>query len=97
EEDEKGTDLATLKRRLAFRLSEYNGRRRIILLLDALNQLDDGHDLDWLPRSTGPNVRVVVTCVDDTSAPVDGGERVVLNALRSRAPTPFWIKLGALD
>lgn len=97
EEDETGTDLATLKRRLALRLSEYKGSRRIILLLDALNQLDEGHDLDWLPRSTGPNVRVVVTCVDDTSAPVDGREMVVLKALKSRAPTPFWIKLGALD
>ena len=97
EEEESGTDLASLKRRLAFRLSEYEGRRRVVLLLDALNQLDDGHDLDWLPRSAGPNVRVVVSCVDDDSAPAGGREAVVLNALKSRAPGPFWIKLGPLD
>ena len=97
EEEETGTDLPSLKRRLAFRLSEYAGRRRVVLLLDALNQLDEGHDLDWVPRAAGPNVRVVVSCVDDESAPAGSREAVVLNALKSRRPAPFWIKLGALD
>src|SRR5215831_8518314 len=96
-EEETGTNLASLKRRLAFRLVEYSGRRRIILLLDGLNQLDDGHDLDWLPPSVGPNVRVVVSCVNDELATAGGNQAVVLNALKSRRPAPFWIKLGALD
>lgn len=97
QEEETGTDLASLKRRLAFRLSHYEGGRRVILLLDALNQLDDGHDLDWLPQSAGPNVRAVVSCVEDDSAPAGGPEAVVLSALKSRRPAPLWIKLGGLE
>lgn len=96
-EEEMGTDLASLKRRLAFRLSEYEGEQRVVLLLDAINQLNDGHELDWLPHSAGANIRVVVSCVDDDSAPADSREAVVLNALKSRRPTPFRVNLGALD
>jgi tetratricopeptide (TPR) repeat protein len=97
EEEETGTDLASLKRRLAFRLSHYGGGRRVVLLLDALNQLDDGHDLDWLPPSAGPNVRMIVSCAENEAAPAGGSEAVVLNALRQRRPAPLWIKLGPLD
>lgn len=97
QETETGTDLASLKRRLSDRLSTYAGSRRLILLLDAVNQLDDGHDLDWLPSAAGPNVRVVVSCVDDPSLPASSPESVVLNALKSRRPLPLWIKLGELD
>jgi tetratricopeptide (TPR) repeat protein len=74
-----------------------SGGRRVVLLLDALNQLEAGHDLDWLPQSAGPNVRVVVSCADDDSAPTGGREAVVLNALKSRRPAPLWVKLGPLD
>jgi tetratricopeptide (TPR) repeat protein len=96
-EDEKGTDLASLKRRLPARLSEYDGRRRVVLLIDALNQLNDGHDLDWLPHSVGPNVRVIVSCVNDASAPADSREAVVWSALKARRPAPFWLEVASLE
>lgn len=39
---------------------------RLILILDALNQLEDSyqaHSLDWLPEEIAPNVRVVASCL----------------------------------
>ena len=56
------------------RLGDYAGERRIVILLDALNQLSDGHDLHWLPQRLGPSVRVVVSCVDDPAAKADSPE-----------------------
>jgi len=61
-------DFNSLCLRLAQRLGDYAGDRRIVILLDALNQLSDGHDLHWLPHRLGPSVRVIVSCVDDSSS-----------------------------
>jgi hypothetical protein len=43
-------DLESLKARFSSRVETYAGDRRIVLLIDAVNQLTDGHDLSWLPR-----------------------------------------------
>ena len=82
--------------RLAKRLGDFAGERRIVLLLDALNQLSDGHDLNWLPHRLGPGVRVVVSSVDDPAAKEDGPENKVLHALASRRPSPLRVPLGPL-
>ena len=82
--------------RLAKLLGDYAGERRIVLLLDALNQLSDGHDLNWLPRRLGPSVRVIVSCVDDPAAKEDSPENKVLRSLASRQPAPLRVPLGAL-
>lgn len=57
-------DFNSLCLRLAHRLGDYAGERRIVILLDALNQLSDGHDLQWLPTRLGPSVRLIISCVD---------------------------------
>jgi len=59
-------DFKSLCLRLAQRLGNYAGERRIVVLLDGLNQLSDGHDLVWLPTQLGPSVRVIVSCLDES-------------------------------
>ena len=42
---------------------------RVVLVLDAVNQFnetDNAHSMFWLPRELPPQVRVVVSCIDDT-------------------------------
>lgn len=105
-------DLNSLCLRLAQRLGDYEGERRIVVLLDALNQLTDGYDLQWLPTRLGPSVRVIVSCVEDaltsSHSPIERGkaanrpgegltpEQSVLHALKSRQPAPLPVQLGPL-
>jgi len=56
---------------LATRFEELLGqaaqRQRVVLILDALNQLDapdNAHTMFWLPRSLPPNARVVVSSIE---------------------------------
>lgn len=89
-------DFNSLCLRLAQRLGDYAGERRIVILLDALNQLSDGHDLQWLPTRLGPSVRIIVSCVEDAAAKADSAEQRVLNALAMRRPDPLRVPLGPL-
>jgi nephrocystin-3 len=46
---------------------------RLVLVLDALNQLETGegaHDLHWLPERVLPHVRVVASCLAGPAAPL---------------------------
>jgi tetratricopeptide (TPR) repeat protein len=55
---------AALDRCFARLLEEAAGRRRVVLLLDALNQLEPtprGRDLTWLPERWPANARLIVT------------------------------------
>lgn len=48
-------------------LAAAGARGRVVLVLDALNQLDSSADplwLDWLPRRLPANIRVIVSAVD---------------------------------
>jgi hypothetical protein len=96
EGQEPKRDFNSLCRRLAQRLGDYAGERRIVILLDALNQLSDGHNLQWLPARLGPGVRVIVSCVEDAAGKLDGPEQRVLRALASRQPAPLRVPLGPL-
>jgi len=89
-------DFNSLCLRLAQRLGDYAGERRVVILLDALNQLSDGHDLQWLPTRLGPGVRVIVSCIEDAAAKADSPEQRVLRALASRQPAPLRVPLGPL-
>ncbi len=82
EGEEPKRDFNSLCHRLAKRLGDYAGERMIVILLDALNQLTDGHDLVWLPHRLGPSVRVVVSCVDDS------GSRTGVPPVSSDVPAP---------
>jgi len=86
----EGRDFDGLCRQLTRRLAEYAGERRIVILLDAVNQLSDGHDLAWLPHRLGSSVRVVVSCVED------GSQQRVLHALDSRQLGYLSVSLGPL-
>jgi WD40 repeat protein len=66
EGQEPKRDFNSLCLRLAQRLGDYAGERRIVILLDALNQLSDGHDLVWLPQRLGPQVHIVISCVEES-------------------------------
>lgn len=108
--EEQKLDFQSLCQRLWDRLGDYAGERRIVILLDALNQLDDGYDLAWLPYRLGPSVRIVVSCVQDASSNEDGRDALrrvpnsdaptpaekVLTAIDSRHPKPKRIPLGPL-
>lgn len=92
-----GEDLENLKKRLAVRLESYDTGCRIVLIIDAVNQLTSGHDLSWLPLQLGSNVRIIISCIDDPSSSTDSPEERVMVALRGRFPEPYWIDLTPLD
>ena len=85
-------DLQALSTRLTKRLQNYNGDREIVLLIDAVNQLSDGRDLGWLPTQLGPQVRIMLSCVE-SDFPTES-EAQVLAALTIRKPC--WVKLPPL-
>jgi WD40 repeat protein len=95
-DEEPNRDFYSLCARLSKRLGQHAGPSRIVLLIDALNQLSDGHDLLWLPQRFGPEVRVVVSCVDDPAAKDGSPEQRVLKALGNRQPGSLRIPLGPL-
>ena len=84
------------RRRLASRLAQHAGRK-IVLIIDAVNQLTSGLDLEWLPSVLGPGVRVILSCIDDAGCPKDSAEARVLSTLRSRIPEVEWIDVGPLE
>ncbi len=105
-------DFNSMRIRLAQRLGDYSGERRIVILIDGLNQLSDGHDLVWLPDLLGPSVRVIVSCVDVAVIPKPsfiGRKKAadrpdedstfaerVLSALESRRPSVLFVSLRDL-
>ena len=96
EGEEPKRDFNSLCNRLRQRLGDYAGESRVVILIDALNQLTDGHNLVWLPHRLGASVRVVVSCVDDKAAKPNSPETRVLQALASRQPAPLRVPLGEL-
>ena len=62
---------------------------RVVLVIDAVNQLDEtdnAHSMFWLPWELPPQVKVVVSCIDD--APERGTEHTE-PVLRSLLPRPL--------
>jgi hypothetical protein len=70
-------------------LAEAGSKQRVVLVFDALNQLDatDGaHWLNWLPRDLPPSVRIVASVI----APLEGEqEHQTLAILRNRKDAWF--------
>ncbi|MHB8767364.1 MAG: DUF4062 domain-containing protein, partial [Deferrisomatales bacterium] len=89
EEDAPGEDLESLRKRLATRLEGYDAERRIVIVVDAVNQLAAGHDLRWLPARLGPNVRILLSCIRDLEAKPDTAEARTLDAIENRRPKPI--------
>lgn len=56
--------------------------RRVVLLVDAVNQLDEiggAQEMNWLPYDLPPSVKIVVSCIEEAER-----EESALNALRRR-------------
>src|SRR5262249_39924189 len=81
---------------LAVRLENYNGDPRIVLVIDAVNQLTEAPDLSWLPHRLGRQVRFILSCVADPSLPADSREARLVTGLRTRRPEPAWVDLRPL-
>lgn len=90
-------DIEDVKIRLASRLERYCGDRLVVVLIDGVNQLTDGHDLSWLPERLGESVRIVMSAIDDSAAPQTSPQARLMAALEQRVPTPAWVLLQALD
>ncbi len=57
--------LITTFRSFLFSIPE---NKRLVIIIDAINQLDEtGHpeELAWLPEELAPNVRIVLSCIDE--------------------------------
>ena len=66
--DENNWDIELLAKRFKYELREEN--RRTIIFLDALDQLSDVDsitEIEWLPTSLPPNVRLIISCTPSRS------------------------------
>jgi hypothetical protein len=71
--------LSSLFRQLITQVPE---DRRVLFVLDALNQLDEtdnAHALNWLPRKLPSHVKLIASCIDDPDR-----DEAVLEAFRQR-------------
>ncbi len=84
------TDLESLKTDLAQRLSRHNAGPRVVLLIDAVNQLATGHDLSWLPPVLGDEVRVVLSFVPSSSLLAAVAEHRTRPICRELEPLDGW-------
>ena len=82
-EDEVPEDTKTLITRFCEFLDKVPQGKRVLFVIDALNQMDEtdnAHAMHWLPRELPPQVKVVISCIDDP----DKTEQV-LEAFKQRA------------
>ena len=92
-EDEVKQDTRELCDQFREFLAKVPTDRRVVLVIDALNQLDEADNaqsLYWLPGQIPPPVRLIVSCIDDP----DRTDQPALAAMRSRQPQE--IKVGLL-
>ena len=82
-------DIHELRQTFAKFLKQAASMRKVVLVLDALNQLDErdyAHDLGWLPQSLPPGFRLIVSALDGDC----------LDTLRHRKPAIQEISIGPL-
>lgn len=66
-QEEIPQDVKELVKQFAALLKQVAGSRRVVLLIDALNQFDatdNAHSMYWLPDDLPPGVRVIVSSLD---------------------------------
>jgi hypothetical protein len=84
------TDVDELRKAFPAALEDAAGTRRVVLMLDAVNQLDPAHaahSMTWLPDPLPANVRVVLSALPGPA----------LDALRRRRSPPVEVELGLLQ
>ena len=92
-EDEIKQDTRELSEQFREFLGKVPADRRVVVVIDALNQLDEAdnaHSLYWLPGQIPPPVRLIVSCIDDP----DRADQPALATMRSRQLRE--IKVGLL-
>jgi WD40 repeat protein len=83
-------DPGLLRRGLSKWLEAASGKRPVLLVIDALNQLDPGHrshELDWLPLKLPSKVHLVVSTTAGRC----------LDVLRQRGPAGNLLEIGSLS
>ena len=83
-------DFDGLRQELPKLLEKAAGQRRVVLLIDAVNQLDSaygGPGMAWLPDHLPPDVRVILSSLQSPA----------LESLRARRQGPIEVTLPALD
>lgn len=88
------TDVPEEVAKLSVTFREFVGQvpadTRVLLVIDALNQLDEAdraQELYWLPAELPQQVKVIVSCITDVGAPASAGPssaQPVLEAFRGR-------------
>ncbi len=92
-DDEIKQDIRELSDQFRAFLDRVPAKRRVLLMVDALNQFDEtdnAHALYWLPSRIPLPVRLIVSCIDDPDRP----DQPTLVAMRRW--TPHVIKVGLL-
>ena len=92
-EEEIKQDVGELANQFGEFLGKVPGDLRVLLVFDALNQLDESdnaHSLYWLPRQLPLQVRLMVSCIVDPDRP----DQPTLSAMRRNEP--YEIKVGLL-
>jgi len=82
-------DYEQLRKTFLSFLEQAAGRRKVVLILDGLNQLDEtyrAHTLNWLPYPLPAGLKLIIT--------TQSGD--YLKALRQRKPPPIEITVGPL-
>lgn len=94
-DNEIPNDVTDLIARLPLSLERAAQETPVLLIIDAVNQLDptdDAHQFHWLPRELPDKVRIVVSSVDD-----DNDDNKTLGSLRDRVDQVREMSLGPLN
>ncbi|MEX2213635.1 MAG: hypothetical protein WD768_05880, partial [Phycisphaeraceae bacterium] len=78
--EEPRQDFDSLRKRLFERLATYAGPTKVVLIIDAVNQLNGGHDLSWLPHQLGPSVRIILSTIEPPSAKLTANSAEKINS-----------------
>lgn len=91
-EDEIKQDIHELSDQFRVLLAKVPADRCIVVVIDALNQLnetDNAYALQWLPTQIPPPVRLLVSCIDDPDNP----DQPMLATIRNYAPREIKVSL----
>lgn len=78
--DEVPHDINELVNRYRQALDSVPADARVVFVIDAVNQLDktdNAHSMYWLPKELRPQVKVIISCIDDATEGAGPRDRVL--------------------
>jgi WD40 repeat protein len=90
--DSDSMSVEDLGLRLESRLYSHRGGK-IVIVIDAINQITGIRDASWLPSRLASTVRIVVSTV----VPGQATDNVLIRALQGRRPKPVFIDVNRLE